>query len=60
LRKVSEIATAQVESFRAKDKDSFTKLDKELEQTVGEKERTIGGFTQHCKDHNCASWIKQA
>jgi ElaB/YqjD/DUF883 family membrane-anchored ribosome-binding protein len=58
LRKVAEIATAQVETFRAKDRESFTKLDKELELTVGQKERTIGGFSQHCKDHNCASWVK--
>ena len=60
LRAVSEIAAAQVETFRAKDHKSFTKLDKELELTVGVKERTIGAFTQHCSDHNCGSWMKSS
>ena len=58
LRKVSEVATAQVETFRAKDRESFTRLDRELELTVGQKERTLGAFTQHCQDHNCGSWLK--
>jgi hypothetical protein len=57
LQKVVELSSAQVETFRAKDKASFMTLDKELELTVGRKERTIGAFTQHCKDHKCQSWI---
>ena len=32
------------------------RLDKELELTVGLKERTIGALRQHTKEHRCQPW----
>ena len=32
------------------------RLDKELELTVGLKERTIGALSQHTKEHRCQPW----
>lgn len=43
-----------VELFRSNDFGGVYRLDKELEFTVGQKERCIGAFRQHIKDHNCS------
>ena len=33
--------------------ECFCPLDKELETTVGRKERIVGALRQHVKDHKC-------
>lgn len=53
LKKLPDLAQQQVQAIEAKDSDTFTKLDKELERTVGHKERTIGALRQHAADHGC-------
>jgi hypothetical protein len=53
LQHLSDLATAQLEAFYANDPATFAKLDKQLEITVGEKERAIGAMREHAKDHGC-------
>ena len=53
LQKLVEITEAQRTAFAEQDHVQFTKLDKELELTVGEKERVIGAFREHQKEHGC-------
>ena len=53
LDKLRELTTLQLEVFRAHNQPEFIRLDKELELTVGEKERSIGALRQHVQDHEC-------
>jgi hypothetical protein len=55
LEKLETLVHAQLQAFREKKEDEFMRLDKELENTVGLKERTIGALRQHVKDHRCQS-----
>jgi hypothetical protein len=50
---LAQVAT--LELFRSKDLDGVHRVDKELELTVGEKERSIGALRQHIKDHKCVT-----
>ena len=42
LARVTHLTTAQLNAFRANDQATFMRLDKELENAMGTKERTIG------------------
>jgi hypothetical protein len=53
LQRLVDLTEAQLEAFNEKDHAKFSKLDKELELTVGEKERVIGAFREHQKEHGC-------
>jgi hypothetical protein len=53
LSKLTGLTTDQLTAFEKNDKDLFTRLDRELELTVGEKERCIGSLRQHVRDHKC-------
>jgi hypothetical protein len=53
LQKLKELTESQLTAFRARDQAEFIRLDKELEKTMGAKERVIGAFRQHTKEHNC-------
>jgi hypothetical protein len=57
LETLTELTTAQVHTFRAGDYASFAQLDKQLELTVGEKERAIGALRQHAREHRCHSTV---
>lgn len=54
LQTLSDLTKAMLDAFRGNDRDVFTRLDKELETTVGRKERIIGALRQHQKDHKCS------
>ena len=54
LGNLAQVATLLLELFRSKDVNGVH-LDKELELTVGEKERSIGALRQHIKEHNCVT-----
>ena len=56
LAKLVELTTAQLEAFRSQRHDEFMRLDKELELTVGAKERVVGAVRQHAQDHGCQKW----
>jgi hypothetical protein len=53
LGKLVEITQAQQKAFLEKNQARFMQLDKELELTVGEKERIIGALREHQKEHGC-------
>jgi len=55
LGNLAQVATLLLELFRSKDVNGVHRLDKELELTVGEKERSIGALRQHIKEHNCVT-----
>lgn len=43
-----------LDAFYGNDRNAFTRLDDELETTVGRKERIVGALHQHVKDHKCS------
>jgi hypothetical protein len=53
LKKLRDLTALQLEVFRSKNYASFARLDRELELAVGTKERSIGAFYQHSKEHKC-------
>ena len=58
LGNLAQVSTLLIELFRSRDFEAVYGLDKELELTVGQKERCIGALRQHIKDHNCASPVE--
>ena len=54
LQALSDLTKSMLDAFRANDRNVFARLDKELETTVGRKERVVGALRQHIKDHQCA------
>lgn len=55
LGNLAQLTTTLLELFRSKDLKGVHRLDKELELTVGEKERSLGALRQHVKEHRCTS-----
>lgn len=55
LQTLSDLTKAMLDAFRSNDRSAFARLDKELETTVGRKERIIGALRQHVKDHRCSA-----
>lgn len=53
LEKVKETTASQLAAFHAHDNERLMRLDKELERSIGEKERTLGALRQHVEDHKC-------
>ncbi len=53
LHEIVEITKEQIAVLRAGDERKMQQLDKELEQAVGRKERTLGALNQHQTDHGC-------
>ena len=53
LGNLGQITTLLLELFRSQDMGGVHRLDKALELTVGEKERSLGALRQHVKEHNC-------
>jgi hypothetical protein len=57
LGNLAQVTTLLLELFCSKDLNGVQRLDKELELTVGEKERTLGALRQHVKEHKCVTPI---
>jgi hypothetical protein len=53
LQALSDVTKALLDAFHHGDQTLFVSLDRELEQIVGHKERTIGALRQHLKEHKC-------
>lgn len=51
LDELISLTTAQSEAFKAGDMEGFARLDKELENIVGSKERCIGALREHRREH---------
>ena len=52
LARITQFTTAQLSAFRSDDNAAFMRLDKELEITMGAKERAIGALRQHEREHS--------
>jgi hypothetical protein len=57
LQALKQTTLAQLVAFQEKDSSTFTRLDKQLEQLVGEKERAIGAMREHAKEHKCQPMV---
>ena len=55
LANLAQVTTLQLDLFRARSFNRVMRVDKELENLVGEKERAIGALRQHVREHNCQS-----
>ena len=53
LAELTRLTTVQREAFQAGNDAEFHRLDYELEQTMGQKERSIGALRQHLREHKC-------
>lgn len=53
LGNLAQLTTVHLDVFRAQDYDAARRIDKELELTMGEKERAIGALRQHMREHKC-------
>ena len=53
LSKLTQMTTRHLELFRAGDFSACRRLDRELESTIGQKERAIGALRQHMLEHKC-------
>jgi hypothetical protein len=45
------LTSAQLAAFHANDQDTFMRLDREPENAVGRKERTIGALRRYRQEH---------
>ena len=53
LQHLIELTTLLLQVFRAGDYKVFSRYDKDLENSVGQKERAIGALRQHSIEHRC-------
>lgn len=53
LEQLRQLTSRQLAVFDANILSEFGKLDRELELTVGRKERAIGALRQHAAEHGC-------
>jgi hypothetical protein len=53
LAQLAQVTTLQLELFRSRNYSHVHRVDRELENIVGEKERAIGALLQHLKEHKC-------
>ena len=53
LGNLAQVTTLLLELFRSDESQKYKHLDKELELTVGEKERAVGALCQHVREHKC-------
>ena len=53
LQDLADLMAASLAAFQAREHDEFVKIDKELANAVGVKERAVGAMRQHAKEHGC-------
>jgi len=53
LEHVSELTRRQLKAFQEQNQTEFMRLDKDLENAMGKKERCIGALRQHEANHHC-------
>lgn len=53
LGNLAQVTMLLLELFRSDNSEKYKHLDKELELTVGQKERAVGALRQHVKEHKC-------
>ena len=52
LERIAELSYSTARALTM-DADEVARLDREAEEEVGRKERTLGALRQHRKDHGC-------
>jgi hypothetical protein len=55
LEKLVDLTRRQRDAFLANNQTEFMRLDRELELTIGVKERCVGALYQHETDHGCSA-----
>jgi hypothetical protein len=55
LGNLAQVTTLLLDLFRSRDLEGVHRLDKQLELTVGAKERCLGALSQHIKEHKCVN-----
>ena len=53
LGNLAQVTTLLLELFRSGDSHRYKHFDRELELTVGAKERAVGALQQHMREHKC-------
>jgi hypothetical protein len=53
LSRIVDLSRSQADARRAEKRDLATELDRQLEEALGKKERAIGAWQQHVKEHGC-------
>ena len=53
LLRLKDLTGSQLEAFHSRKSAEFARLDRELENTIGEKERAFGALREHIREHNC-------
>jgi hypothetical protein len=53
LNNLVQLTKAQLEAFQDREQEEFMRLNKELENVVGLKERRVGAQRQHVREHGC-------
>jgi fructose-1,6-bisphosphatase/inositol monophosphatase family enzyme len=53
LAKLVELGQTEQDAFKREDHDRMEEIDRNIEQTIGEKERAIGAYKQHVAEHGC-------
>lgn len=55
LASLADLANEEREAIRSASHDRADAIDKLIETTIGDKERAIGAYKQHLKDHGCGA-----
>jgi hypothetical protein len=53
LAKLADLARAQEQALNNRSENTWLAIDKEIETTIGEKERALGALRQHQEEHGC-------
>jgi hypothetical protein len=53
LARLSELAHLEITAIQSKSDNTWLNIDKEIENTIGEKERALGALKQHQQEHGC-------
>jgi hypothetical protein len=53
LQRLIELARAEKEAIALRAENMIMELDKQIEQTIGEKERSMGALNSHRQEHGC-------
>lgn len=53
LTRIEELSREQRTARTSEDRERAAQLDRELEVVVGEKERSVGAWQEHVREHGC-------
>lgn len=55
LARLGDLASQQIEALRREEYEAVSRLDGQIELSVGEKERALGALRQHHSEHHCGN-----